>query len=163
VGSFHWQKESELTEPTGKKLMKRLEALGERAGSSSNLPPQFHFTTPSTRGDLERWLETNNATPQKASSNRLGLAGSLFEALSQLLSSLGEEAQRASAISTKDACSYRNELERLFLWGDGFGAGDGELDNILDRSTELRVNVLSLLSELGKVATQSMFERCLSG
>lgn len=106
-------------------------------------------------GDLERWLEANNAAPQRSSTNRLGLAGSLFEASFQLLSSLVEEGQRAGSISSQIAHSCQNELERLFLWGDGFGAGEGELDNILENSTELRVNVLSLLSEIGKVATQS--------
>lgn len=78
------------------------------------------------------------------------------EATFQLLTSIQAAAQPSIHITPKNKQQCKNEIERLFLWGDGFGACDGSLDDILDKSAELKINVLSLLSELAKLATQSM-------
>ncbi|KAI8685447.1 hypothetical protein NCS55_00217100 [Fusarium keratoplasticum] len=45
----------------------------------------------------------------------------------------------------------RSESERLFLWGDGVSAANGQLDKALSTSSELYQTVLSALYELGKV------------
>src|ERR1700742_3782774 len=98
--------------------------------------------------DLQQWLQrSGSGGVHRTSFGRHGLAGNLFEITFRLLRSL-LEFDGPSAEKQK----YQNEIERLFLWGDGFGAGAGSLDEILDKSTELKISVLSLLSELGKVA-----------
>jgi hypothetical protein len=105
--------------------------------------------------DLQQWLERSSDGNQKTSLGRHGLAGRLFEVTFRLLTSLDEVTRTLDNVTPRDKQQYRNEMERLFLWGDGFGAGDGGLDNTLDKSTELKISVLSLLSELGKLAIQS--------
>lgn len=106
--------------------------------------------------DLQQWLERSSDSNQRASLGRSGLAGNLFEATFRLLTFLLEAVRPSDKVTLKDKQKCRNEIERLFLWGDGFGAGDGSLDDTLDKSTELKISVLSLLSELGILATRSM-------
>lgn len=81
----------------------------------------------SSHQDLERWLEESSAVNQKTSLERQGLVGRLFEASFKLLASLLEAARQLDNVTQADKRQGQNELERLFLWGDGFGAGEAPL------------------------------------
>ncbi|KAI6081076.1 hypothetical protein F4821DRAFT_273381 [Hypoxylon rubiginosum] len=50
----------------------------------------------------------------------------------------------------------RNEFERFFLWGQGLSVIDGDLDEALARSKEVRFRVLSLLLRLGTVVLEGL-------
>jgi hypothetical protein len=113
----------------------------------------------SSHQDLELWLEESSAVDQKISLERQGLVKKLFEASFKLLASLLEAARQSDNVTSRDERQCQNELERLFLWGDGFGAADGSLDDSLEKSTDLKMNVILLLSELGRIVTESMFSR----
>jgi hypothetical protein len=118
--------------------------------------PKKNEPAVSKKHDLQLWLEQSSDGSQPISLWRHGLAGNLFEATCRLLSSLQEAAEVSDKVTLEAKQQCQNEIERLFLWGDGFGAGDGSLDDVLDKSTELKTSVLSLLSELGEVTTRSM-------
>lgn len=106
-----------------------------------------------TQHDLERWLgATNNP------SHQLGLSGSLFEASLRLLRSIAQEISYRDELSPHLLHGYTNEIERFFLWGDGFSAGEGGLDSIVERSKEIRTNVIMLLYETG-IAVQCRHSR----
>lgn len=113
----------------------------------------------SSHQDLELWLEESSAVDQKISLERQRLVKELFEASFKLLASLLKAARQSDNVTSRDERQCQNELERLFLWGDGFGAADGSLDDSLDKSTDLKMNVILLLSELGRIVTESMFSR----
>jgi hypothetical protein len=113
----------------------------------------------SSHQDLELWLEESSAVHQKISLEREGLVKKLFEASFNLLASLLEAARQSDNVTLTDERQCRNELERLFLWGDGFGVADGSLDENLDKSMDLKMSVISLLSELGRIVTESTFSR----
>jgi hypothetical protein len=121
------------------------------------VPPEFKQPVlVSSHQDLQRRLEESGAVNRKTALMRQGLVERLFEAFFKLLTSLVEAARPLDNVTLEDKQKFQNELERLFLWGEGFGAGDESLDDSLDKSTELKINILSLLSQLGKIVTQSM-------
>ena len=96
---------------------------------------------------------------QKISLERQRLVKKLFEASFKLLTSLLEAARQSDNVTSRDERQCQNELERLFLWGDGFGAANGSLDDSLDKSTDLKMNIILLLSKLGRTVTESMFSQ----
>lgn len=77
-----------------------------------------------------------------------GLAGTLFDAIVNLC----VEISRAAP----DSLRLRSELERLVLWGGSFSLDDGRLDEVLSRSSELRLAILSALCELGRVVKDDL-------
>jgi hypothetical protein len=58
-----------------------------------------------------------------------------------------------------ELCGYegdiRDELARLFLWGESFG--EGRLDNILEDSTELRLAILELCTTISEMLIKGGF------
>lgn len=107
-----------------------------------------------TRNDLQQWLQkTSYASSQKPENIRVGLAGDLFETSLQLITSLLELAKEKDLIPSQIIRSCRNEIERYHLWGDGFGVAEGDLDILLDKSSDLKVNVISLLHKVGSVVS----------
>ena len=103
--------------------------------------------------DLERWLGETNSALKKPRSGQLGVAGSLHESALRLLVYLARDIRGRHDIPSSLLHSYLNEIERFFLWGDGFSAEEeGSLDSILDRSSEIRMNVLSLLYDTGEAS-----------
>ena len=108
------------------------------------------MTTLLGQEDLERWLGETNRALKKPRISNLGVAGCLYESTLGLLISLAREVRGRRDIPLSLLRSYLNEIERFFLWGDEFSAEEeGALDSILDRSSELRINVLSLLYDTG--------------
>jgi hypothetical protein len=80
--------------------------------------------------------------------NRLGLAGYLFDACLKLFVELVKGPAKESL--DPDAFQHlRAQAQRFSLWGDGFSATNGELDEILADSDHLRKTVLSFLSAFG--------------
>ena len=102
-----------------------------------------HFST----ADLDQWLA--KARLEDEPSVELGLVGSLFQCILTSLKSL-------DASAPGEAGSWWDQVERFFLWGDGFAVEDGELDSILDKSYDLKVNVLHLLGNIGRIVTQGL-------
>ncbi|KAK3379615.1 hypothetical protein B0T24DRAFT_519888, partial [Lasiosphaeria ovina] len=104
--------------------------------------------------DVESWL-----TEPGAYMSGLGLAGSFYEAILHLFTKLVRHAKSLNAehhVQPAVAHKYTHELRRFYLWGDGFDAGEGHLDEILVGSAELRANVLSLLFQLSRVLTTEL-------
>lgn len=82
------------------------------------------------------------------SSDRLGLAGMLFQACSNILRGLiSGPAKRKLGADEFDA--LRTEAQRFSLWGDGFDVKDGALDEILAHSSNLRQSVIYFLDACG--------------
>jgi hypothetical protein len=111
----------------------------------------------SSHQDLELWLEESSNVDQKISLERQGLVRRLFVASFNSLRAVLDTGRDFGSLTSVHEKQCRNELERLFLWGDGFGAADGSLDNTLDKSTDLKMNVVSLLSELGRIISDRTF------
>ncbi|RYP71834.1 hypothetical protein DL771_004546 [Monosporascus sp. 5C6A] len=116
------------------------------AKNTSRVSPVTEDAFSSTLGvDVRSWL------PEPSDISTLGLAGTLFEAILNLLTLLARHATQGE--HDEVPCSYSNtlhqEAERLSLWGDAFSASNGQLDEILSKSTELRQSVVLPLYELG--------------
>ncbi|RDW57643.1 hypothetical protein BP6252_13725 [Coleophoma cylindrospora] len=131
--------------------------MSDELAEEATVPARKRSVLVTSEPELERWLEESGAVSQNTSIVRQGLVGRLFEASYELLTSLLHSAKKQHSIAAGDMRQCQNELERLFLWGDGFGASDGSLDDILHKSTELKINVLSLLSEIAKIVSQNIF------
>jgi hypothetical protein len=95
--------------------------------------------------DVRSWL------PEPSDISPLGLAGSLFEAILNLCITITQRVAR-----TRHLRRLHSELERFFLWGHGFSASEGQLDEVLSKSSELRHTVLSALCGLGKVVKDDL-------
>ncbi|KAJ6123350.1 hypothetical protein N7512_005815 [Penicillium capsulatum] len=94
--------------------------------------------------DVGTWL------PEPDDVSSLGVAGSLFEAVVAALIAV------TRAAPPRQSGRLRSELERLFLWGDSFPLSDGQFDEVLSRSSELRHAILSALGELGHVVKDDL-------
>ncbi|KAM0348151.1 hypothetical protein HYE67_008037 [Fusarium culmorum] len=106
--------------------------------------------------DVQSWL------PDPSKDSILGLAGTLFEAILALFTPLARylangKDENHSAIFSR---GLLQEVERLFLWGDGFSASSGQLDEILSKSSELRQSVLSSIYELGVTLKNTALRTC---
>ena len=112
-------------------------------------------SNPTDEGLEQRSQRLSGSKNQEASTNTLGFAGRLFKACFELFSSLAR-AQAMDKVAEAEKHGICGELERFFLWGEGFNAEGGGLDHILESSAELRINVLSFLFEFGKVVAQGM-------
>lgn len=127
-----------------------LQTLGSNRQHGANLGASAEKET-GEREDPRIGIDIRNWVPEPSDVSPLGLAGSLFETILNLCTSISQQLARTR-------CSRRlhSELERYFLWGDGFSASQGYLDEILAKSTELRQAVLSSLYELGKVVKDDL-------
>ncbi|CAF3554265.1 hypothetical protein QX201_000166 [Fusarium graminearum] len=112
--------------------------------SDVELPSRFLDTS-------EVYVYVQNWLPEPSKEPIPRLAGTLFEAILALFIHLThyvaiEKDGKHIALGSRELVQ---EVERLFLWGDGFSASSGQLDEILSKSSELRQSVLSSLYELG--------------
>jgi hypothetical protein len=82
------------------------------------------------------------------SDDRLGLAGKLFEKCLNLLRQLIKDSAK-SQLDAEMYQSLRTEAYRFILWGDGFDAKYGALDEILAESKHLRKTVMYFLNACG--------------
>lgn len=58
-----------------------------------------------------------------------------------------------SPLSNTDLQSLKEEVEKLFLWGESFG--NGKLGKALNLSEDLRDNVVEILGDVGKLVVIS--------
>ncbi|KAH6842692.1 hypothetical protein B0I37DRAFT_448126 [Chaetomium sp. MPI-CAGE-AT-0009] len=95
--------------------------------------------------DVQSWL------PEPSDVSSLGLAGSLCEAILNLFIPLTRHIIREARVLDPESSlsSFSREVERFFLWCQGFSAGNGHLDDILSKSQELRFCILTALYGLG--------------
>ncbi|KAL9610452.1 MAG: hypothetical protein Q9167_004850 [Letrouitia subvulpina] len=108
----------------------------------------------SATSNVKAWLP--NIDPlenQKVQYERLGLAGCLYQASYQVISLLVTHFSESDIFS-----DLRHQKERLFLWGQGVRATEGQLDSSLSHAPQLYHCVLSLLYELGQVVSEDIFE-----
>lgn len=92
-------------------------------------------------------------------SSEIGLFGDLFEAIFRVFSSFCKQLPMINSSATKQQqARCQNELERLFLWGDGFSILDGYLDEILSQSPALHSSVLLMLLNLGNAVCKDLFQ-----
>lgn len=99
--------------------------------------------------DIARWQAS--ASTEFASDNE-GIAARLMRACVDSLAHLLLSAQHDSASK-----HLRRSLGILRLWSMGHGAWDGRLDNLLERSKDLRRTTLSVLNALCKLLNSGMF------
>jgi len=108
---------------------------------------------------VSQWLPDPN--PELSTITSEGIASNLFDTILTLFSSLtklaAETCEENTSVRKSQVLTSQNEVERLFLWGDGVSAYEGRLDVILSRSSELREDILSILSELGDTITTAFF------
>lgn len=106
--------------------------------------------------DVQSWL------PEPPKDSILGLAGTLFEAILALFTPLARHLADGEdgTDCTIDSKELFQEVERFFLWGDGFSASSGQLDEILSKSSELRQSVFSSLYELGVTLKNTAMRSC---
>jgi hypothetical protein len=90
--------------------------------------------------------DVESGLPEPASGKSAGVITKLFVAISTALSSL-----TTVLSNVDDGQRCRNEIERFFLWAKRLLIVEGDLDEVLAHSEELRFRVLSLLSRLGTV------------
>lgn len=112
------------------------------------------MTSTQTQKDLGRSHGAASSLLQRPYNTQAGVAGSLYNHTLRLLSNVARELRVKDNPPVAFLHGYVNEVERFFLWGDGFTIQEGGLDMILERSGEIRNNVMTLLYEVG-VAAQS--------
>lgn len=97
--------------------------------------------------NVEKWL------PEAGFSKSAGFVARLFSAIHRAMGSLIAVPQSPKNELQQKA---QNELERFFLWGQGLSVMDGDLDEVLAHSRELREQVLTLLFRLGTAVLQTL-------
>lgn len=87
-----------------------------------------------------------------------GFATRLYTLCLCLLRYLCRHEQKISS-KTHHASALKEELGRLYLWGEAFK--DGKLDRALEYCDDVRGNVLDSLRDIGKLLLCSMIHRYL--
>ncbi|RYP54085.1 hypothetical protein DL768_001087 [Monosporascus sp. mg162] len=98
--------------------------------------------------DIESWLAAPATTEGDA-----GFISKLFTAIYRSMASF---AKIRSVTNQGGFDQCRNDFERFFLWGNGLSITDGDLDETLERSREVRFRVLSLLLGLGTAVLEGL-------
>ncbi|KAJ5671376.1 hypothetical protein N7507_000503 [Penicillium longicatenatum] len=96
-------------------------------------------------------IDTKRSLPEPADNSVLVLASDLFKAILSLFTSIAQHSAQM-----KHSRRLRSELERFFLWGDALSISNGQLDEVLSKSSDLRQTVLSTLYELGSIINDSL-------
>ncbi|UZP32328.1 hypothetical protein NXS19_000144 [Fusarium pseudograminearum] len=132
--------------------------------NASHIPsPDSDVELPSRLLDTsEVYVGVQSWLPEPSKNSIPGLAGTVFGAILALFIPLARYVEddkdgKHIAIGSRNLL---HEVERLFLWGDGFSASDGQLDEILSKSSELRESVLSSLYELGVTLKNIALRTC---
>lgn len=107
-----------------------------------------------TNALVRDWIDENtDGCAGQSGESEEGFASIFYESCMKLFQQLYKESCRTSSLSQQEQHRLKEDLGRLFLWGDGFG--DRMLDQILGQSLELRNTVLGFISGIGKVLTGS--------
>lgn len=78
-----------------------------------------------------------------------GTAGQLFKSCVDLFWLLIQRINPIEDIEQEQKSALRDELGRLYFWGEGFHPENGTLDEILRLSASLRDQTISLLMDVG--------------
>lgn len=101
-----------------------------------------HRTSATMAKETQNW---NIVDVESFFDDRLGLAGVLFEACSNLLRQLINGPAKRH-LDAEEYRSLRTDAHRFSLWGDGVGAKHGALDKILADSKHLKNTVVYFLN-----------------
>jgi hypothetical protein len=101
--------------------------------------------------DVHDWL-----TEPDDFSSSIGIVGLFYNAIFGLFSRLLQDMQNSASPSQPIIRRYKDELRRLYLWGDGFSVEEGQLDEVLVRTVEVAHNVLSILLQLSRVLVSDL-------
>ncbi|OCK74226.1 hypothetical protein K432DRAFT_311161 [Lepidopterella palustris CBS 459.81] len=98
---------------------------------------------------VEAWQQSSNAVVPE-----IGTVGRFFESLIKMFSMLLDQLKGDSMLSLDDRASLKNSFDILRLWGHGFDASRGELDKLLEHSTESKDLTISLLISIGDIVSE---------
>ncbi|KAK1754869.1 hypothetical protein QBC47DRAFT_202975 [Echria macrotheca] len=98
--------------------------------------------------NVQTWLQEASSTTT-AGTSRLDITSLFYASVLQLFKTLVRKVKTRPGAQAPDRIArYTQELTRFYLWGDGLSVLQGQLDEVLEDSPELRSNVLSLLFHL---------------
>lgn len=95
-------------------------------------------------------MDTSQSTGIPSKRPDAGLSVDLYSSIVYSFSHLARSPQKENS-SHEYSKFFRDELERLHLWGDGLSVLDGHLDETLSQSPELRQAVIARLYEMGSL------------
>lgn len=95
-------------------------------------------------------MDTSQSTGIPSKRADAGLSVDLYSSIVYSFSHLARSPQKENS-SHEYSKFFRDELERLHLWGDGLSVLDGHLDETLSQSPELRQAVIARLYEMGSL------------
>ena len=98
----------------------------------------------------ERSLRTMD-THTPSSVVKCGVVGSFFLSCAALFWELTREARFLDKLRENHRLAFRRSCEKFFIWGTGFNPERGELDQILNLSTSLKEQTVSLLSRIALI------------
>lgn len=107
---------------------------------------------------IENWQEE---TSTSAIPGELGIIGQLFQGCIDLYSTLLGKAKEDLSFASKEKMILERNYQILRLWADGHGVLSGQLDAILQRSTDLQQITLVTLNSLSKVIYQRKSSLCV--
>jgi len=103
---------------------------------------------------IPNWIdETTDGYAGQSGESEEGFASSLYKSCMKVFQELYKQACRSSSLSPQEQHRLKEDLGKLFLWGDGFGYK--MLDRILEQSLDLRDTVLGFIAGIGKALTGS--------
>lgn len=97
--------------------------------------------------------EDRDESPAQSGEGEEGFASLFYKSCMEFFQDLYNESSRYSSLSQQEQFRLKEDLGRLFLWGDGFG--DRSLDRILGQSLDLRNTVLGFIVGIAEVLTGS--------
>ena len=102
---------------------------------------------------VQHWLKLGSLTGSEASSRYVDheFATRLYEQSLETLRYLSHGGTK-NETSTLPSCMLKEELGKLYLWGEVFAHGD--LIRALDQSDDLKDDILDLLSNIGRILLQ---------
>jgi hypothetical protein len=98
---------------------------------------------------IERWREDADSASDQHKGIVSRISDSCIDCLRDILQHAAPECITKSSAGTLRKC-----YAMLNLWADGHGVGDGRLDNLLERSTELREVTFEVILPLLKAVLQ---------
>lgn len=106
------------------------------------------------------WLEANTSEPDAPCQRpeydgEEGLATRLYVSCPEALRNICSSRSRLEELRS---LLLREELAKLYLWGQGFGPG--ELDNALEYSEDARAVVLHALGSIGQSLLRGKLGQC---
>ncbi len=82
----------------------------------------------------------------------IGLVESLYQGVLQVLNAVRQQTATSTMLQVKQKKTLIESLGRLYLWGETFQLGT--LDKALDNAEELKLTIIELLLDLGKLLTR---------